>query len=90
MTISDVIRKKLTDQLFVEKLEIVDDSVNHIGHIGYQDGGETHFNIVIVSSDFTAKSKIARHRMVYAILEQEMTDRIHALSIVALTPEEAE
>ena len=89
MLIYDRIRSNLNEQLTITKLEVVDDSSSHMGHAGYQEGGETHFNIIVVSPDFQGKSKVMRHKMIYKALEKEMTDRIHALSIVAKTPSES-
>lgn len=88
MSISDRINNKLTKQLSIFKLEVEDDSDKHAGHAGYIEGGETHFNIKVISQDFKGKSKVIRHKMIYKILQEEMDERIHALSIIALTPEE--
>lgn len=53
---------------------------------------ETHFRIVITSEAFKSKMQPARHRMVYALLKEEL-DRaggIHALQLKTRTPEEEE
>ena len=34
------------------------------------------------------KSRVARQRRVYEILESELKERVHALSLVTLTPDE--
>ena len=53
---------------------------------------ESHFKVVIVSAKFeTAKSPLARHRMVNSVLSEELAPpsqggTVHALSIVAKTP----
>ena len=49
----------------------------------------THFAARIVSKDFTGKRPIARHQLVYRTLGELMGREIHAMSIEALTPEEA-
>lgn len=49
----------------------------------------THFGALIVAPQFAGKRTIARHQMVYATLGEKMGRDIHALSIEALTPEEA-
>jgi BolA protein len=85
MSITDRIHEKLSTNLSIKKLEVIDDSSKHMGHAGWKAGGETHFNVKIVSNDFSGKSKVARHKIVYSILQEEMQDKIHALSIVALT-----
>jgi acid stress-induced BolA-like protein IbaG/YrbA len=50
---------------------------------------QTHFAARVVSSDFAGKRSIARHQMVYRALGERVGREIHALSIEALTPEEA-
>jgi len=42
-----------------------------------------------VSAAFQGKSRLARQRAVNALLKDEMAGPVHALSIKALTPEEA-
>lgn len=48
-----------------------------------------HFQTRVVSEQFIGKLPLARHRMVYATLGELMGGAIHALSVRALTPEEA-
>ena len=50
---------------------------------------QTHFAARVVSSEFAGKRSIARHQMVYRALGGRVGREIHALSIEALTPEEA-
>jgi acid stress-induced BolA-like protein IbaG/YrbA len=49
----------------------------------------THFASRVVAPQFAGKRPIARHQMVYATLGALVGREIHALSIEALTPEEA-
>jgi acid stress-induced BolA-like protein IbaG/YrbA len=49
----------------------------------------THFAARIVSKDFAGKRPIARHQLVYRTLGELMGREIHAMSIEALTPEDA-
>ena len=51
-------------------------------------GGGDHYEAVVVSSSFTGKTKVNRHRMVYGALQDAMVQRIHALALTTLTPEE--
>ena len=69
-------------------LEVVDDSARHAGHEGARDG-RGHFNVEVVSEAFEGLGALARHRAVYAALEAMMATDIHALSIRAMTPEDA-
>jgi len=52
-------------------------------------GGGDHYEAVVVSSSFSGKTKVNRHRMVYGALQDAMVQRIHALALTTLTPEEA-
>ncbi len=88
MTITSIINDKLNKQLSIIKLKVEDESHLHQGHAGYLEGGETHFNIMVVSDDFIGKNKVVRHKMIYKILDEEIEGRIHALSIKALTQSE--
>lgn len=81
-----LIRTRLDAALSPRHLEIVDESRQHTGHAGAAQGG--HFAAVIVSEKFQGLSNIARHRLVYTALSDIMPGEIHALSILALTPDE--
>jgi len=70
------------------RLEIVDDSARHAGHSGAQDGGETHFNITIVSDAFTSRTRVERSRMVHAALASEFATGMHAISLNLRSPGE--
>jgi len=52
------------------------------------DGDGQHFEALVVSAAFEGKSRIERHRLVYATLGDSMRERVHALSMKTLTPEE--
>lgn len=54
------------------------------------DGAETHFKVVVVAEVFAGKPLVARHRLVYEALGDELRAGLHALSIVARTPTEWE
>lgn len=68
-------------------LDIIDESHKHAGHAGARDGGG-HFVLHITSAQFIGKSTVARHRMIYSALGELMKREIHALTIVADTPNE--
>ncbi len=89
MTVAAAIRDKLFRALAPEFLELVDDSGRHAGHAGARPDGETHFNLVVVAESFTGLGRVARQRMIYAALAEELAGPVHALTIRALTPEEA-
>ena len=88
MEMAKRIETKLTARLEPTRLEIVDDSAKHQGHAGWSPGGETHFNVLVVSGAFEGQSRVARQRLVNAALAEELADRVHALSMKTLTPDE--
>src|SRR5215510_10762507 len=51
-------------------------------------GGGDHYEAVVVSPAFVGKTKVNRHRMVYGALQEAMVQRIHALALTTLTPDE--
>ncbi|MBX3455620.1 BolA family protein [Ferrovibrio sp.] len=91
MSIADTIRAKLTQALVPELLEIEDQSSHHAGHAGAKGlpAGETHFAVAVVSAKFGGLNRVARQRLVYGILAEELRHPVHALALTTLTPEEA-
>ncbi len=84
-----LIRSKLQAAFDPEELDVVDDSRRHAGHAGARDG-RGHFQVRILSRRFEGKRTVERHRMVYAALGQLMQTDIHALGLVALSPNDSE
>lgn len=82
-----VIDEKLRTALSPDSLTILDESRKHAGHEGAIPGESTHFRIKVVSKKFAGLSQLERHRLVYQILEREMKDNIHALSLTTLEEE---
>ena len=66
-------------------LEIVDDGARHAGH---QEAGRGHFRVRLVSEAFRGRSRLERHRMVYAALAPLLESSVHALNITARTADE--
>jgi BolA protein len=81
------IRARLAETLPASAVELIDDSHRHAGHAGAREGG--HFRLRIVSGAFAGLRPLQRHQLVYRSLGELMRTDIHALSITALTPEEA-
>ena len=82
---------KLTAALRPAALEVADDSASHAGHGGGKGlrATETHFRVAVVSDAFEGLPVVARHRLVYAALQTELAEGVHALSIDAKTSAEA-
>jgi BolA protein len=70
------------------RLQVVDDSHLHAGHIGAS-GGAGHFTVHILSAAFAGLGRVARHRLVYDAVADWMPHRIHALVVKAATPAES-
>ncbi len=90
MRVRDIMERKLTEVLTPRRLSIIDESDQHRGHTGADPRGESHFRLVVVSACFRGLSRVARQQMVYGLLDAELRERIHALSMRTLTPEEEE
>ena len=88
MTVADMMHEKLTQRFGPARLDIVDESHRHVGHPGARPGGETHFAVTIVAAAFAGKSRVARQRLVYQALAEELASSVHALSLTTLTPDE--
>lgn len=87
MSVAEKIQEKLSRALKCEKLEVQDQSHLHEGHAGHRKGGESHFKVTIVSKDFEGKTRVERHKMIYALLKDELLEQIHALALDLKTPE---
>jgi BolA protein len=89
VSVAEEIRRRL-DALAPERMELIDESAKHAGHAGAAPGGNTHWNLTIVSAVFAGKPTVARHRMIYQALGELMQNPIHALTIRARAPEETD
>jgi BolA protein len=84
----DLLVERLTNEFAPAALEVIDDSARHAGHAGALSGGG-HFQVRIVAVAFEGLPLVARHRLVYGALAEEMRGRVHALALETLTPAEA-
>lgn len=88
MSMRDRIEARLTSQFAPAALDVVDESALHAGHAGARAGGETHYRVALVSSEFAGLNRVKRHRLIYAALAAEIADGVHALSLDARAPGE--
>jgi BolA protein len=88
VTVAETIRDKLTGRFAPTRLIIVDESHRHAGHAGARPEGETHFAVTIVAPAFSGLNRVARQRLVYETLAEELATRVHALSMTTLAPAE--
>jgi len=85
------ILSKLIAVLKPAAIRLVDNSDQHAGHAGskgWEESGESHFALEIVSEAFGGLAAVKRHQLIYMLLGETM-EKIHALQISAKTPEEA-
>jgi|TARA_B110000967_G_C18507341_1_gene374589 BolA protein len=88
MDIGDKIKRTLESSLKVDHFEIKDFTGRHLNH--EQHDGGFHLEAIIVSNDFSNKSLIDRHKMIYSTLGDLMKHEIHAFSMKTLTSDEWE
>ena len=83
-------RKRIYDKLIAQfkplHLEVLNESPMH----GLPESAEKHFRVVLVSSQMEGLSRIDRHRRVNELLEIELKEHVHALSVQTFTPDEWE
>ena len=84
MSREESIRNLLNDAFCCDYLEVLNESHQH----NVPENSETHFKVTIVSSDFTGKSKVARHQSIYALTQTMMAAGLHALALHTYDPSE--
>ena len=84
MSIEAVIEQKLLAAFSPLYLDVVNESHKH----NVPPGSESHFKVIIVSSDFEGDRLIKRHRAVNGVLATELAEHIHALALHTYTEKE--
>lgn len=87
--LSDVIADRLTTALAPSRLEVVNESHLHAGHMGDDGSGETHFRVEVESTAFAGLNRVARQRLINRALADLLAGPIHALAIRARAPGDA-
>lgn len=82
--IEDRLTAAFPDASFV----LSNDSARHHGHAGDDGSGESHFSLTIAWAGFAGMNRVARQRAVNKALGDLPGERVHALAIKAITPEE--
>ena len=80
------IESKLREAFEPAHLDVINESYMH----NVPKGSESHFKVVVVAPGFDGQALLARHRAVNAVLSDELAGPVHALSIVAKTPQQWE
>lgn len=86
MSVQSEIENKLLNTFAPSFLEVTNESHMH----NVPAGSESHFKIVLISNEFDKKMLVARHKMVYKTLDDELNAGVHALALHTYTPEEYE
>lgn len=83
-TMDEIIYDKIQAALSPTLLEVINESRLHQGHAGDDGSGESHYKLRVASCEFAGKSRLECHRMINAVLADELESQVHALSIVIL------
>jgi len=76
-----IVKKKLTDQIDIENVEIEDKSFLHKNHTGNQEG-RYHLKIILSSNELKVLSRIESNKKIYKILDKELKEYIHSIQIL--------
>lgn len=83
MSIEQQIEQKLNDGLRLAHVELINESHMHSGS-----RVDTHFKLIAVSDDFDGKRLVQRHQLIYKLVDELMSNPIHALSMHLFTQQE--
>ena len=86
--LAEIIAARLSENLTPSRLEVINDSHHHAGHMGDDGTGESHFTVIVESERFVGLNRVARQRLVNQALADLLSSRIHALAIRASAPGE--
>ncbi|MCK5040742.1 MAG: BolA family transcriptional regulator [Sphingomonadales bacterium] len=87
VSVKQTIEEKLTAKFSPTMLEVIDQSHKHRGHVGSKPEGETHFHVNMNAQAFEGESRVARQRLVYDCLKEDLEGPVHALSLKLGTEE---
>ena len=76
-----IVKKKLINNIKIEKVTIEDKSFLHKKHAGNEEG-KFHLKITLESIELKKMNKIDSNKKIYKILEKEMKDYIHSIQIL--------
>ena len=75
------IEKTLIKSFNPNKLKVLDVSESHKGHSGFQEGGESHFEVEIIARCFSGMRRLDQHRAIHKALGPDVMRKIHALAL---------
>ncbi len=84
MSIQLDVENRIAADIDCQHLQVVNESYKH----NVPAGSESHFRVVLVSSEFEDEKLIARHRRINDLLADLLASQINALALHAYTEEE--
>jgi BolA protein len=76
-----IVKKKLTDQIDIESINIEDKSFLHKNHVGNKEG-KFHLKINLKSIELKKVNRIESNQKIYKILDKELKELIHSIQIL--------
>jgi len=76
-----IVKKKLQNNILIEKIVIEDKSFLHKGHSGHQEG-KFHLKLIISSVELKILNRIESNKKIFKILDQELKEYIHSIQIL--------
>ena len=84
MKIENEIREHLSKAYPQAEFDLVNESHMH----SVPANSETHFKLTLISDDFVGLRLLQRHRLINALLADQLAGEVHALALHTYTPEE--
>tara|TARA_B100000963_G_C22283521_1_gene518198 strand:+ start:345 stop:605 length:261 start_codon:yes stop_codon:yes gene_type:complete len=76
-----IIKKKISENIRCQSIEVDDKTFLHKNHIGNEQG-KFHIKLTIQSEELMKINRIERNKKIYKILNNEMKEIIHSLQIL--------
>lgn len=80
MTRAQRIEQALRQAFPGDTVVVTDLSREHHGHAGYDPEG-SHFRVRVLSGRFAGKGTLARHRLVYDVLDPLLRQEVHSITL---------
>ena len=79
--LTEIVKKKLKNNISCDKIEIHDKTFLHKNHAGHENN-KFHLKIRIESNELKNLNKIESNKKIYKILSEELKNNIHSLQIL--------
>ena len=78
-----IVKKKIQNEVDIEKISVEDKSFLHKNHSGNQKG-KFHLKVTLSSMELKKISKIESNKKIYKILDKELKEFIHSIQILII------